>query len=57
MPKYMEAPGTFGGFAARVIVKGEEYESLGSHKTKRNAAQSAAMLALLAMPIPESMFH
>ena len=57
MPQYNEATGTFLGFAANVTVKGEKYESRGSHSTKKSAAHSAAELAVLAMPITEGMFH
>ena len=55
-PQYSEAPATFGGFASTVSVKGEFYDSHGNHRTKKSAAQSAAMWALLAMEIPEGKF-
>ena len=52
-PRYSEASATFGGFASHVSVKNESYCSHGDHKTKKSAAQSAAMWALLHMEIPE----
>ncbi|XP_032238775.2 protein D7 isoform X2 [Nematostella vectensis] len=51
-PKYTEGPGVAGGFGSKVVIRTDVFSTNKYCKTKKDAKQNAAMVAVVALNVP-----